>query len=49
MSLPVVKSILCSLLNVLYFYDSPEYEMEHEYDKVNYVLWYHVIILYVSI
>ena len=35
--------------NVVINYDSPYYEMQHKYDKVNYVLLYYVIALYVSI
>ena len=35
--------------NVVINYGSPYYEIQHKYDKVNYVLLYYVIILYVSI
>ena len=35
--------------NVVIVYDSPYYEIQHKYDKVNYVLLYYVIILYVSV
>ena len=35
--------------NVVIVYDSPYYEIQHRYDKVNYVLLYYEIIIYVSI
>ena len=38
-----------SFTNVVIVYDSPYYEIQHKYDKVNYVLLYYEIIIYVSI
>ena len=40
---------LMSFTNVVIVYDSPYYEIQHRYDKVNYVLLYYEIIIYVSI
>ena len=35
--------------NVVIVDDSPYYEIQHKYDKVDYILLYYVIILYVSV
>ena len=40
---------LMSFTNVVIVYDSPYYEIQHKYDKVNDVLLYYEIMLYVSI